>query len=91
MKMAKASEEEFEEVMKFANELEEEIKYPEKTDKELREWIEKAPCLFRVVWGYKILVDNACKPDSGILEWNDKILKALEFYKEHHKENKDNE
>jgi hypothetical protein len=78
MKMAKASEEEWKAVMKFANELEDEIKYPEKTDEQLREWINNAPCLFRVVFGYQVLVDNCTDPAADTLEWKPEIRALLE-------------
>jgi hypothetical protein len=78
MKMAKASKEEWEKVMRFANELEEEIKYPEKSDKELGAWVRNAPCLFRVVFGYQVLVDNCADPNLNHLEFKPEIKAALE-------------
>lgn len=80
MTMAKASKEEWEAVMRFARELDEEIKHPEKTDTELREWIEKAPSLFRVVFGYQVIVDNACDPDSDTLAFKPEIAAAMGAY-----------
>ena len=78
MKVAKASKEEWEYVMKFVQTLEDEIKYPEKTDEELGAWVRKAPCLFRVVFGYQVLVDNCCDPDNDALEWKPELKKLME-------------
>ena len=77
MKMAKANKEEWEDVMRFANELEEEIKYPNMTDKQLGAWVRKAPCLFRVVFGYQVLVDNCADPNLDFLEFKPEIKAAL--------------
>ncbi len=78
MQMAKASKEEWEAVMRFANELEEEIKYPKMTDEELGAWVREAPCLFRVVFGYQVLVDNCADPNLDHLEFKPEIKAALE-------------
>lgn len=78
MKMAKADKAEWERVMKFVQELEEEIKYPEKTDEELGKWVRNAPCMFRVVFGYQVLVDNCADPDSDTLEWRPELKALLE-------------
>ena len=78
MKMAKASKEEWEACMRFANELEQEIKYPEKTDQELAAWVRQAPCLFRVVFGYQVLVDNCADPALDYLDFKPEIKAALQ-------------
>ena len=78
MKMAKASKEEWERVMKWVNELEEEIKYPNMSDKELGAWVRNAPCLFSVVFGYQVLADNCADPALDYLEFKPEIKAALE-------------
>ena len=32
----------------------------------------------RVVWGFSVLCDNVCDPDSDVLEWNPEIKEILE-------------
>ena len=78
MKMAKAPREEWEACMKFVHELEAEIKWPEKSDEELRAWLNDAPCLFRVVFGYQVLVDNCADPASDYLDFKPEIKAAVE-------------
>jgi len=78
MKMAKASKEELEVVMRFANELEEKIKWGKMTNEELGAWVRHAPCLFRVVFGYQVLVDNCADPNLDHLEFKPEIKAALE-------------
>ena len=78
MKMAKADKTEWEAVMRFANELEEEIKYRHMTDEELGAWARKAPCLFRVVFGYQTLVDNCADPNLDYLDFNPEIKRVME-------------
>lgn len=80
MTVAKASREEWESVMSFANELDEEIKHPSKSDEELGAWVRNAPCLFRVVFGYQVMVDNACDPTSDTLAFKPEIVAAMEAY-----------
>ena len=79
--MAKASKEEWEQAMRFVNDLEMEIKYPEKTDEELREWLNKAPCLTRIVFGYQVMIDNVCDPDEDTLACKPEIVAAMQAYK----------
>ncbi len=69
--------EEWEAVLRFVQALEEEIKYPEMTDEQLREFVEKAPVMFRVVFGYQVLVDNCCDPAADTLEWKPDIAEAI--------------
>ncbi len=78
MKMAKASKEEWEAVLRFVNELEEEIKWPQKTNEELGKWVRNAPCMFRVVFGYQVLVDNCTDTNLDHLEFKPEIKAALE-------------
>jgi len=81
MKVAKADKEEWEKVMRWVHALDEELKYPEKSDDEFGAWVRTtAPCLFRVVFGYQILVDNACDPDADTLEFKPEIVKAMDAY-----------
>lgn len=77
MKMAKASKAEWEQVMRWVNELEEEIQYPSKSNEELGAWVRNAPCLFRVVFGYQVLVDNCADAALDYLEFNPTIKAAL--------------
>jgi hypothetical protein len=80
--MAKASKEEWEKVMRWVHDLDEELKYPTKDDKELGDWLRKtAPNLFRVVFGYQVLVDNACDPNADALEFKPEIVAAMEAYR----------
>ena len=76
--MAKAPKDERESVMRFAQELEDEIKYRNMTDEELGAWVRKAPCLFRVVFGYQVLVDNCADPNLDYLDFKPEIKAALE-------------
>jgi len=78
MKMAKAPRGEWERVMKFAQELEHEIKYREKTNEQLGAWVRKAPPLFRVIFGYQVLVDNCCDPNEDILEFKPELRAIAE-------------
>jgi len=80
MKMAKADKQEWESVMRFVNELEQEIKWPEKTDEELGAWVRKAPVLTRVVFGYQVLVDNCADPNLDHLDFKPEIKAAMEAY-----------
>lgn len=80
MKMAKADKQEWEAVMRFVNELEQEIKWQEKTDEELGAWVRKAPCLTRVVFGYQVLVDNCADPNLDHLDFKPEIKAAMEAY-----------
>mgnify|MGYP001024004166 FL=1 len=75
--MAKASDGEWESVLKFAQELENQIKFGEKTDEELGAWVRKAPYLLRVIGGYKVLVDNCADPNLDYLDFNPRIKAGL--------------
>lgn len=82
LQMAKAPAEEWEKVMKFVNELESELKYHEKTNDELGEWVRKnAPPMTRTVFGYSVLVDNCCDPNADTLQWKPEIAAAMAAYK----------
>lgn len=37
-----------------------------------------SPPLFRVVFGYQMLVDNCCDPDAHSLQYNAKLKRLLE-------------
>ena len=79
MKMAKASKEEWEKVMRFSNELEEKSLDYAVSDKDLGAWVRKStPPMRRVVFGYQVLVDNCADPDLDYLEFNPRIKAALE-------------
>ena len=79
MKMAKASKEEWEKVMRFSNSLEENIDNSEMDDEELGAWVRNtAPPMRRVIFGYQVLVDNCADPALDYLEFNPRIKAALE-------------
>lgn len=78
MKMAKASKEEWEKVMKFATELTDEIDCPSMSNEELGRWVRKSPPLFRIVFGYEVLVNNCCDPKLDTLEWKPEIADLME-------------
>lgn len=83
MKVAKASKAEWEKVLAFVQELEEQIKYAalsdSKSDEELGKWIrESSPPFFRIVFGYQVLVDNCCDPAADTLEFKPEIKRAIE-------------
>ena len=80
MKMAKADKAEWSKAITFINDLEMEIKYPAMTNEELGKWARKAPCLFRVVAGYQVLVDNAADPNLDYLEFKPEIKTAMKEY-----------
>ncbi len=89
MKMAKASKEEWLRVLDFIQALENEVKYPEQEDEHLGAWVRKqadalAGELFRVVFGYQVLVDNCCDPACDHLEHKPEHIhaqKALNYYR----------
>ena len=87
MKVAKASREEQEQVLRFVQKLEDEIKYPEMSDTQLAEFVRETLDdlnLFRVAFGYMVLVDNCCDPSADALEWKPELKAVMEsaFYKE---------
>jgi hypothetical protein len=82
MKMAKASKEEWDKVVAFAQELADEQDYPRMTNEELGKWARNAPPLFRVVFGFMVLVDNCCDPNADTLEWKPEITAAIAAYKQ---------
>ena len=80
MKMAKADVTEWEKAMKFANELDDRIQNSNNAD--LGAWVRKSnPYLVRVVYGFRVLVDNACDPKAATLEWKPEIAAAIAAYK----------
>lgn len=80
MKMAKASDEEWQKVMDFANGLDERLNDQYTPDAELGRWVkENTPPLFRVVYGYRVLIDNCCDPKSDTLVFNQKFSELLQF------------
>lgn len=90
--MAKASKEEIQACMDFANSLESLINYgvlhdaPDGTaedysDERLAEFVRtfcKRWSLFRVTFGYQVLVDNCCDPDEDTLEWRKDVAALIE-------------
>lgn len=83
MKQAKASEADIQAVLDFFDDVEQWIEYTERPDGvsslgELveRAWLAVGPAWRRVVFGYKLLLDNCCDPDAPTLEWRPD-LKAL--------------
>ena len=90
MKMAKADKAEWEQVMQFANAVEDIHKYPcEHSDEEKLKLLRNAPCLFRVVFGYQVLVDNACDPALDHLDFKPELKRACDFYDDYHSEPED--
>ena len=78
--MAKADVTEWEKAMKFANELDDRIQNSNNAD--LGAWVRKSnPYLVRVVYGFRVLVDNACDPKADTLEWKPEIAAAIAAYK----------
>jgi hypothetical protein len=78
MKMAKASKEEWERVMRFSNELEANIENLNMSDKQLGAWVRtNAPCMRRVVFGYQVLVDNCADPNQDVLDFKPEIKAAF--------------
>ncbi len=77
MTIAKASTEEQEEVFRFVQALEDEIKYRGMSDERLAAFVRKAPCMFRVAFGYQVLVDNVCDPASDCLAFRSDIATAI--------------
>ena len=80
MKMAKSSDEEWKKCMDFANELDERVK--SMNDRELGAWVrEHYVWLGRTIYGFRVLVDNACDPAKDTLEWRPEIAAAIAAYK----------
>lgn len=79
--MAKADHAEWQRVMDFVNELEQQVKDAQ-SDEKLGEWVRKNHVWCgRVVYGFRVLVDNACDPDKDTLEWKPEIAAAIAAYK----------
>jgi len=80
MKMAKATDEEWEKVMQFVNELDDKVNsnggYVENDD--LGSWVRNnMPPMMRVCYGYRVLVDNCCDPTSDVLEFKPELARLL--------------
>jgi hypothetical protein len=88
MKMAKASPEEIQAAIDLSQNLESLVEYgiaadeaelvkPDWSDERLgryvREWCGKNS-LFRVVFGYQVLVTCCCDPDADTLEWRKDLI-----------------
>ena len=80
MKMAKASSEEIQQVIDFANKIMQEQDFPEMSNEELGKFVRKAPPLSRIIFGYEILVNNCCDQSSRTLEWRQDIVLLEENY-----------
>lgn len=75
MKMAKASDAEWQKVMDFVNKLEEMSGNWRNSDKEIGEYVRlKMPPMQRVVYGYRVLVDNCCDPKSDVLAFKPELV-----------------
>lgn len=74
MKMAKASDREWEQVMEFTKKIEE---HRSMSEQDLLALVRQAPPLMRVVYGYRVLVDNCCDPDKDYLDWKPALLAAM--------------
>lgn len=81
MKMEKASKEELDKVNKWTSELEYLLKYQD-SDEELLAHIRKAPRLFRVALGYRVLVDNCTDPKADTVELNERIKGTFQIQKQ---------
>jgi|SRR6185369_3301398 len=93
MKMARASKHEIQACNAFAQNLESLIEYgmladdngddakpdwsDERLGKYVRAWCEKYS-LFRVVFGYQVLLDNCCDPDATTLEWRKDLAEIVQ-------------
>lgn len=91
MKQAKASERDIQAVIDFFNVIEEAVEQGvvEISGKEVRVtddvlsrlvhcmWGQTSSAWRRVVFGYKVLVDNACDPDANTLEWRPDIAALI--------------
>lgn len=82
MKMAKASQEEWQAVMDFVNAIEEKTAWHAEpaTDAELAKLVRNAPHMSKVVFGYSVLIDNCADPNADTLEFNQEIQAALDAY-----------
>ncbi len=67
MKMAKASDAEWEALCHWFNAR-------ERNNKPVPAWR-------RVVFGYQVLVTNSCDPDKSFLDWKPEISAAIEAYR----------
>lgn len=66
--------------MDFANNLEENVR--DLDDEKLGRWVkENYVWLGRTLYGYRVLVDNACDPNADTLEWKPEIAAAIAAYK----------
>lgn len=95
MKMAKASDRDFEAVVRFFEVIGRAIdgEYEDNSAESISETDEERMSKLirrefraidrgqwgRVVWGFKTLVDNACDHTAKTLEWNEKITAALDL------------
>lgn len=80
MKMAKADHAEWQKCMDFAGDLEQNVR--DLDDEQLGRWVkENYVWLGRVLYGYRVLVDNACDPNADTLEWKPEIAAAMEAYR----------
>ena len=81
MMMAKASKEEIQACIEFSSRLEEMIEHDGANSETIGdyviEWWRKWS-LFRVTFGYQVLVDNCCDPDQSHLTWKPEIVRLLE-------------
>lgn len=83
MQMAKASNEEIQKVIDWANQIEEaqghRFSLNGPTDEQCATLIRTAPPLFRIVFGYQVLVENCCDPNKDYLDFKPKIQDAIEL------------
>ena len=78
MKMAKATEEEWDRAMKFALWVSSD-EAKELDDEEFGKQVgERCPHLCRIIYGYKVLVDNCADPNLDYLEFKPEIKAAME-------------
>ena len=77
MKMAKASTEELRTMREFMEIFEDSLKHDKPLDLHGSLFVDVAACWRRVVFGYEMLVNNCCDPDSDVLEWRADVLKLI--------------
>ena len=79
--MAKASRSEWQKAADFVRDIDDMLQYDRPSDEELGRFVkENIPPLFRVVFGYQVLLDNCCDPTEETLEFHPLINDALEHY-----------
>jgi hypothetical protein len=76
--MAKASQQEVDDLIDFLRTLEEKVEEWDESD--LLDYLEHrgVPSWERTVFGFSVLVDNVCDPDVSYLDWKPELKRLLE-------------